>query len=290
MTRFRTTDHPRIYPGFTYVYPVWSRRRRGISLGINLNPDKVCNFHCVYCQVDRFVPGHESDVDAEAVREELERVLQLAAEGRLTELPGFDWLEEARQKDDSLPDLALKDVSFSGDGEPTTARSFPQLVGEVFELLESYKLSIPVIVFTNATRVDRAPVRAALTTVMERGGAVWAKLDAGTDEGLLRYAGLRMPMKRILKNLTMLATPGPLTIQTLLCRDAEGPTPLDEVRAMGERLAEIAAAGGRIHEVQLTTVARPTPDAQVEALRPQELEERRSILAESQPFPVTVYV
>ena len=27
--------------------------RGGISLGVNLNPDKVCNFDCIYCQVDR---------------------------------------------------------------------------------------------------------------------------------------------------------------------------------------------------------------------------------------------
>ncbi len=290
MTRFRTTDHPRTYPGFQYIYPVWSRRRGGISLGINLNPDKVCNFHCVYCQVDRFVPGHESDVDAAAVRGELDRVLRLASEGRLTELPGFDWLEEARQKDSSLPDLELKDVSFSGDGEPTTARSFAQLVDEVFGLLELYQLPIPVIVFTNATRVDRLPVRTALIDVMNRGGAVWAKLDAGTDEGLLRYAGVRMPMQRLMANLTTLAIPGPLTIQTLLCRDADGPTPLEEVRAIGQRLAEIAAAGGRIDEVQITTVARPTPDSQILALRPEELEDRRCLIEETQPFPVTIYV
>ena len=25
----------------------------GISIGVNLNPDKVCNFDCIYCQVDR---------------------------------------------------------------------------------------------------------------------------------------------------------------------------------------------------------------------------------------------
>ena len=219
-------DHARHFSDFTFVYPVISRRSKGLSIGVNLNPDKVCNFHCVYCQVDRFVPGHESDVDAAAVRDELDQVLRLASEGRLTELPGFDWLEEARQQDDSLPDLELKDVSFSGDGEPTTAGSFAQLVDEVFGLLDLYQLPIPVIVFTNATRVDRLPVRTALIDVMDRGGAVWAKLDAGTSQGLLRYAGVRIPMQRLMANLTTLAIPGPLTIQTLLCRDADGPTPL----------------------------------------------------------------
>ena len=36
-------------------YPVVSRRSKGISIGVNLNPDRVCNFDCIYCQVDRTV-------------------------------------------------------------------------------------------------------------------------------------------------------------------------------------------------------------------------------------------
>lgn len=50
-------DHTRVYRDFTYVYPVISRRSGGLSVGINLNPDKVCNFDCVYCEVDRKTPA-----------------------------------------------------------------------------------------------------------------------------------------------------------------------------------------------------------------------------------------
>ncbi len=42
-------DHSRSFAEFTFVYPVISRRSRGLSLGVNLNPDKRCNFDCVYC-------------------------------------------------------------------------------------------------------------------------------------------------------------------------------------------------------------------------------------------------
>ena len=41
----------------SYVYAVVSRRSKGVSIGVNLNPDKVCNFDCVYCQVDRKLPS-----------------------------------------------------------------------------------------------------------------------------------------------------------------------------------------------------------------------------------------
>ncbi len=46
-------SHPRTWRDNLYVYPVLSRRARGISIGINISPDQVCNFHCVYCQVNR---------------------------------------------------------------------------------------------------------------------------------------------------------------------------------------------------------------------------------------------
>jgi histidinol dehydrogenase len=40
------------------VYPVYSRRSRGLSLGINLFPDrKVCSFDCPYCEVFPFETG-----------------------------------------------------------------------------------------------------------------------------------------------------------------------------------------------------------------------------------------
>ena len=46
-------DHPRQFQEFQFVYPVVSRRSHGISIGLNTNPNKACNFDCVYCQVDR---------------------------------------------------------------------------------------------------------------------------------------------------------------------------------------------------------------------------------------------
>ena len=63
-------DHRRTYEDNVYVYPVVSRRSRGVSIGINLNPDKVCNFDCVYCQVDRSAPGPRKDVDRDLLRAE----------------------------------------------------------------------------------------------------------------------------------------------------------------------------------------------------------------------------
>src|ERR1700742_490162 len=49
--------------GNRFVYAVVSPRARGLSIGINMNPDKFCNFDCGYCEVDRTVRSPETVLD-----------------------------------------------------------------------------------------------------------------------------------------------------------------------------------------------------------------------------------
>src|SRR5471030_1158873 len=69
-------NHPRQFRANTYVYPVLSRRSKGVSVGINLNPDKVCNFDCIYCQVDRTKAPQEYFVGLPKLLAELQTVLE----------------------------------------------------------------------------------------------------------------------------------------------------------------------------------------------------------------------
>ena len=64
-------DHRRTFEENLYVYAVVSRRSKGVSIGLNLNPDKVCNFDCVYCQVDRTTPPVVRQVDVPRLLAEL---------------------------------------------------------------------------------------------------------------------------------------------------------------------------------------------------------------------------
>src|SRR5882724_2337821 len=66
------TQHSRSWQANRYVYPVLSRRSRGLSIGVNLNPDKVCNFDCIYCCVDRTSPPTVTEVDLDVLRDELD--------------------------------------------------------------------------------------------------------------------------------------------------------------------------------------------------------------------------
>src|SRR3954465_6515483 len=99
------TRHPRRFEENRFVYPVLSRRSEGISVGVNLNPDKVCNFDCIYCQVDRTAQSETKFVAIEQLLDELEHTLQLVASGDLFQHEKFK---------DTPPELRrLNDIAFS---------------------------------------------------------------------------------------------------------------------------------------------------------------------------------
>src|SRR6478736_6133962 len=73
--------------GNRFVYAVISQRAHGLSIGINLNPDKCCNFDCAYCEVNRDLPGRDVVVDLDVLAAELDNLLTLTYAKRLREFP-----------------------------------------------------------------------------------------------------------------------------------------------------------------------------------------------------------
>ena len=168
-------DHRRDFPAFRFVYPVISRRAKGLSLGINLNPDKRCNFNCVYCEVDRSRPGLQIQPTPESVREELDRLVGAIREGALGRDPRFAGLDAA--------ELTIRDFAFSGDGEPTLVPDFDRFVEAVAGTRRDCgEEQAKIVLITNAAGLDKAAVRRGLRILDANGGEVWAKLDAGTEE------------------------------------------------------------------------------------------------------------
>src|SRR5215217_5308256 len=120
------TDHARLFEQNRFVYPVLSRRSGGISIGVNLNPDKICNFDCIYCQVDRRSQSETRFVETSALVEELRTTLDLVTSGRIYETAKFA---------DVPPQLRrLNDIAFSGDGEPTTYKHFDEIIEKCAEI------------------------------------------------------------------------------------------------------------------------------------------------------------
>src|SRR5437868_6804772 len=149
------TDHPRRFEENRFVYPVLSRRSGGISIGVNLNPDKVCNFDCIYCQVDRTSHSETRFVEIGQLLSELEDTLSLAAGGELFEHPKFA---------ETPPQLRrLNDIAFSGDGEPTTYRNFDEIMATCAEVKHRLGLrDVKMVLITNASMFHRPHVKRGL--------------------------------------------------------------------------------------------------------------------------------
>src|SRR5262245_42379891 len=232
-------DHRRTFEDNLYVYAVVSRRSKGVSIGINLNPDKICNFDCVYCQVDRKTPPVVRDVDVPRLLEELEGMIDLVESGGLFEMARFHETPPAMRR--------LNDIAFSGDGEPTTCPEFLPIVEAVAELRKRRDLdSVKLVLITNATRFHHPPVRQALSVLDANNGEIWAKLEAGTEAYYHEIERTTIPFQRVLDNIGEAAKARPLVIQAMFLKmHGEGPSAA-ELDAFCDRLNEIVEGGGRI--------------------------------------------
>ena len=251
--------HLRTFAGNCYVYPVLSRRAGGISIGVNLNLDQICNFHCIYCQVDHNKPLETDLVDLIRLADELDRTVELVTSGRIFEGPQF--------RNTPLPLRRLNDIAFSGDGEPTSFANFGRAVEVCAEVRRRHALNdVKLVLITNASLLHRPKVRQALTTLDANGGEIWAKLDAGTEDYYRLVARSAVPWRQILDNLREAAIVRPIVIQSLFMRIHDQPPSSEELEAYCDRLKEILAGGGRIKLVQVHTVARKPAEPWVAAL------------------------
>lgn len=251
--------HSRKYEHNKFVYPVISRRSHGLSIGVNLNPDKVCNFDCIYCQVDRRSEAEQRFVELDRLLSEIREMLMLCASGEIFEDPKFASVPHHLRR--------LNDIAFSGDGEPTTFRNFDDIIGKVAALKREFKLdTVKMVLITNASMFHRERVQAGLKILDENQGEIWAKLDAGTAEYYQLIDRTKIPFQRILDNITAAASVRPLVIQSLFM-NVEGVPPSEaEIDAYIQRLNDIVKAGGQLKLVQVYTVARQPAESFVTSL------------------------
>jgi len=276
-------DHRRLWRDFDYCYPVISRRSQGLSLGVNLNPDQVCNFDCVYCEVDRTKPPRRRYLDLDQLVQELAALLDLSISGEIYQHPPFDSARPEQRR--------LNDIAFSGDGEPTTAKEFAEVVHRVARLKQARGLdSVKLVLITDSSRLQAPDVVLGLDVLMANQGEIWAKLDAGTEAHYLAICRSKVPFARILDNLLVTARRWPILIQTLFLEwQGQGPS-AEELEAYLGRLEHILSQGGRVQAIQLYTVARPTPEPEARPLSRPQMDALAVVLRERIPtLPVEVY-
>ena len=216
-------QHERRFEGNRFVYPVISRRSRGLSIGVNLNPDKICNFDCIYCQVDRTVAGDTRFVELDQLLTELDALLAIAASGQLYETEKFRSVPPELRR--------LNDIAFSGDGEPTTHQNFPEIIAACAEVKRRHGLDdVKMVLITNASRFHRPHVQRGLEILDRNQGEIWAKLDAGTEAYFQLVDRSPIPLSRVLDNITQAARVRPLVIQSLWMQIGGEPPPTKRSR------------------------------------------------------------
>jgi wyosine [tRNA(Phe)-imidazoG37] synthetase (radical SAM superfamily) len=237
------THHDRDSAGMTYVYPVVSRRARGVSVGINLNPNNACNWRCIYCQVPDLVRGAAPEIDLPQLERELRQMLSDVLNGTFMQerVP-----EEARR---------LEDIAFSGNGEPTSSAELGAAIAVVEHVLRDLDLlgQLPVRLITNGSLIEKPGVLDAIRHLGQINGEVWFKMDAATAEGIARINDVRLNPQGVLERLRMCAQACPTWVQT--CVFALDGTPPSEAE-LDAYLALLAQAHSDIKGVHLYGLAR----------------------------------
>jgi histidinol dehydrogenase len=291
------------------VYPVISRRSRGLSIGINFFPDqKLCSFDCPYCEVFPFTTDLRFSLKA------MEQGLrQLAVSLKSGETGGIG---------------AVRDISFSGNGEPTMHPDFIPALELAAQLRMELFPKAKLVLITNGSglldpamadylarsarnecKMVRQPAMKTPAGVEPERGLleIWLKIDAGTEAWYKKINRSAIPFQALNEAINAFAVGAPFIIQTMICK-IDGKLPPQEevsaweqrVRVLLERALERAPQsdfkGGQAQQgpqrVQLYGKARPAPeDPLTEPAAETYLIERRDSLARAlAPYSIPIEV
>ena len=252
------TDHDRDAAHRTYVYPVVSRRAGGVSVGINLNPNNACNWRCIYCQVPNLKRGAAPAIDLKQLEAELTALLTDILHGDFmqTRVP-----EDARR---------LNDIALSGNGEPTSAKEFPEVVQLIGRVMKRFDLvgKIKLVLITNGSLISRESVQAGLKRMAKLNGEIWYKLDSATREGMTRINNTRQSLKKTAEHLTLAASLCPTWVQTCVFALDGTPPTASEQQAYLDFLARLIQQGIKLRGVLLYGIARESHQAEAPRLSP----------------------
>lgn len=244
----KTTDHSRDSAGLTYVYPVISRRAGGVSIGINLNPNNACNWRCVYCQVPELKRGSAPRIDLNRLETELRSFLH--------QLTAGDYLQQHVP-----PEMRkIHDIALSGNGEPTSAKEFDQVIELIGQIKKDFALpaDLKIVLITNGSLIHRPAVQAGLKRMGELNGEIWFKFDRASTKERQRINNTSISLKKIREHLAIASALCPTWLQTCIFQlDNEPPSP-EEVSAYLNFLQQLSSEQIRIQGVLLYGIARPS--------------------------------
>lgn len=220
------------------VYPVYSRRSRGLSVGINLFPDKKrCPFDCPYCEVFPFasnaafsLPQMEADLTAAV----------------------------AAAREQNIP---VKDICFSGNGEPSLSPAFCGAFETAERIRSELAPDAKLVLITNGAGLLQPQIFSLLADAACANNFldIWLKLDGGTPEWYKKINRSAIAHEKLTAKIRDFTLRAPVTIQTMLCAIDGEPPPETEEKAWQQLVLDLVC-GANIRKVQLYGKARPAPE------------------------------
>jgi len=243
-----TINHSRDSAGLTYVYPVISRRAGGVSIGINLNPNNACNWRCVYCQVPELTRGSAPRIDLSRLEIELQSFLRDLIHG--------DFMHK------QVPPEARKihDIALSGNGEPTSAKEFDQVIELIGRVRKDFALpaDLKTILITNGSLIYRPTVQAGLKQMAELNGEVWFKFDRALAAARQYINNTSISLRKINDHLRIATSLCPTWLQTCVFQINGMPPAEEEIAAYLDFLQQLIKNKIPLKGVLLYGIARPS--------------------------------
>ena len=219
-------------------------RRLGVSLGVDLVPQKTCTYNCVYCECGRttsFTCERREYVPTDRVIAELDDCLG------------------------KRPDLDY--VTFAGSGEPTLHAGIGEIIAFIKDRYSSYR----VAVLTGSALLADPEVRSALM----RADLVVPSLDAVSEEVFSRINRPcpDLTAEGVLAGLLDFARefPGEVWLEVFIVPGINDTD--EEIRLLKDAVAAI-----KPHRVQVNTLDRPGTDIRVRAAAPGRLARIAAVL------------
>ena len=251
-----TTNHDRDDAALRYVYPVVSRRAGGVSVGINLNPNNACNWRCVYCQVPELTRGAAPAIDM--------ALLEIELRGFLDELLHGNFMLDRVPKGSRH----INDIAFSGNGEPTSAAEFTQVIDLIARIRRDTMLpeKVKTVLITNGSLLYRSSVQQGLREMAKLEGEVWFKMDRASEVGILKVNDIRMNIGKVRDNLIAAIACCPTWLQTCwFAMDGEPPSLQDEDDYL-EFVSTLLRDGHKPRGVLLYSLARTSMQPEASSL------------------------
>ena len=253
----------------TVFGPVTSRRG-GRSLGINILPPgkKFCSFDCAYCMLGR-TQTHSGKGAGEWAS------IDLVEEGLIE---ASEFLRKIN--------LEIESIALTGNGEPTLNPQFFEIVERVLEVRDNVFSDVPVVIYTNSSRVCERSVMTGLALA----DVVIAKLDAVDDElrEIINRPSNTPPVKEIAAGLGALRAciSGELAVDIMLVEIGDGEsekTNLSCLEELSEALREIQP-----HRVYVQTPTKPPFETSVKSVANENIIKSAKFIREKTGYDVYV--